>query len=67
MKNFHEEMIIQYTREHMDSLIQVFHLFVGLYTRMYPNVSGLSHNKIYAYLWYYSLRSNTKGYGSKTH
>jgi hypothetical protein len=24
-------------------------------------------NKIYAYLLYYSLRSNTKGYGGKTH
>jgi hypothetical protein len=23
-------------------------------------------NKIYAYLWYYSLKSNTKGYGGKT-
>jgi hypothetical protein len=34
---------------------------------VYPNVSGLSHNEIYTYLWYYSLRSNTKGYGDKTH
>jgi hypothetical protein len=25
------------------------------------------NNKIYAYLWYYSLRSNTKGYSSRTH
>jgi hypothetical protein len=24
-------------------------------------------NEIYAYLWYYSLRSNTKGYGDKTY
>jgi hypothetical protein len=24
-------------------------------------------NEIYAYLWYYSLRSNTKGYDVKTH
>jgi hypothetical protein len=24
-------------------------------------------NKIYAYIWYYSLRSNTKSYGGKTH
>jgi hypothetical protein len=24
-------------------------------------------NEIYAYLWYYSLRSNTKCYGGKTH
>jgi len=23
--------------------------------------------EIYSYLWYYSLRSNTKGYGGKTH
>jgi hypothetical protein len=37
------------------------------YTKVYPNVSGLSHNEIYAYFWYYSLRSNTKGYGGKTH
>jgi hypothetical protein len=29
--------------------------------------SGLSHNEIYSYLWYCSLRSNTKGYGGKTH
>jgi len=36
-------------------------------TRVYPKVSGLSHNKICAYLWYYLLRSNTKGYGNKTH
>jgi hypothetical protein len=25
------------------------------------------NNEIYAYLCYYSLRSNTKGYGDKTH
>jgi len=24
-------------------------------------------NEIYTYLWYYSLRSNTKCYGGKTH
>jgi hypothetical protein len=24
-------------------------------------------NEIYSYLWYYSLRSNTKGYGGETH
>jgi hypothetical protein len=24
-------------------------------------------NEMYAYLWYYSLRYNTKGYGAKTH
>jgi hypothetical protein len=35
--------------------------------RVYPKVSGLSHNEIYAYLWYCSLRSNTKSYGSRTH
>jgi len=23
-------------------------------------------NEIYAYFWYYSLRSNTKGYGGRT-
>jgi hypothetical protein len=27
---------------------------------MYPNVSGLSHNEIYAYNNKYSLKSNTK-------
>jgi len=27
---------------------------------VYPKVSGLSHNEIYAYIWYYSLRSNTE-------
>jgi len=36
-------------------------------TSVYPKVSGLSHNEIYSYLWYYSLRSNTKGYGGRTH
>jgi hypothetical protein len=35
--------------------------------RVYPKVSGLSHNKIYAYNNKYSLRSNTKGCGGKTH
>jgi hypothetical protein len=34
---------------------------VLLNTRVYPKVSGLSC------IWYYSLRSNTKGYGGKTH
>jgi hypothetical protein len=34
---------------------------------MYPKVSGLGHKEIYAYPWYYSLRSNIKGYGGKTH
>jgi len=24
-------------------------------------------NKIYTYLWYYSSRSNTNGYGAKTY
>jgi hypothetical protein len=37
------------------------------HTRVHPKVFGLSHNEICAYLWYYSLRSNTKGYGGKTH
>jgi hypothetical protein len=32
-------------------------------TRAYPKVSGLSHNEINNN----SLRSNTKGYGGKTH
>jgi hypothetical protein len=34
---------------------------------MYPKVSGLSHNEIYAYNNKHSLRSNTKGYGGKPH
>jgi hypothetical protein len=37
------------------------------YTRVYRKVSGLSRNEIYAYNNKHSLRSNTKGYGSKTH
>jgi len=37
------------------------------YTRVYPKVSGLSHKEIYAFNNKYSLRSNTKGYGGKTH
>jgi len=36
-------------------------------TRVYPNVSGLSHNEIYAYNNKKSLKSNTKGYGGKIH
>jgi hypothetical protein len=35
-------------------------------TMVYPKVSGLSHNEIYAYNNRHSLRSNTKGYGDKT-
>jgi hypothetical protein len=38
-----------------------------LITRVYPKVSGLNHNEIYAYLWYCSLLSPSKGYGGKTH
>jgi hypothetical protein len=34
---------------------------------VYPKDSGLSHNEIYAYNNKHSLRSNTKGYGGKTH
>jgi hypothetical protein len=34
--------------------------------RVYPKVSGLSHNEIYAYNNKHWLRSNTKGYGGKT-
>jgi hypothetical protein len=35
---------------------------------VYPKVSGLSHNEIYAYNNKHLLRSNTtKGYGGKTH
>jgi hypothetical protein len=37
------------------------------YTRVYPKVSGLSHNEIYAYNNKHSLRTNTKAYGGKTH
>jgi hypothetical protein len=35
--------------------------------RVYSKVSGLSHKEIYAYKNKHSLRSNTKGYGGKTH
>jgi hypothetical protein len=34
-------------------------------TRVYPKVSGLSHNEVNNNK--HSLRSNTKGYGGKTH
>jgi hypothetical protein len=37
------------------------------HTRIYPKVSGLSRNEIYAYNNKHSSRSNTKGYGGKTH
>jgi len=35
--------------------------------RVYPKVSGLNHNEIYAYNNEHSLKSNTKGYGGKSH
>jgi hypothetical protein len=35
------------------------------YTRVYPKVSGLNHNEINNNK--HSLRSNTMGYGGKTH
>jgi hypothetical protein len=34
---------------------------------VYPKVSGLVDNEIYAYKNKHLLRSNTKGYGGKTH
>jgi hypothetical protein len=37
----------------------------GGFTRVYPKVSGLSHNEINNNK--HSLRSNTKSYGGKTH
>jgi hypothetical protein len=36
-------------------------------TTVYPKVSGLSHNEIYAYSWHYSLLYPSKSYGGKTH
>jgi hypothetical protein len=36
-------------------------------TRVYPKVSGQSHNEIYTYNNKHSLRSSTRGYGSKTY
>jgi hypothetical protein len=35
-------------------------------TRVYPKVSGLSHNETYQHKKH-SLRSNTKGYDGKPH
>jgi hypothetical protein len=35
--------------------------------RVYLKVSGLSHNEIYTYNNKHLLKSNTKGYGGKTH
>jgi hypothetical protein len=35
--------------------------------RVHPKVSRLSHNETYSYNSKHSLRSNTKGYGGKTH
>jgi hypothetical protein len=40
---------------------------LGVNTIEYPKVSGLSHNEIYAYNNKHSLRTNTKGYGGRTH
>jgi hypothetical protein len=45
----------------VDKLCQPVH------TRVYPKISGLTHNEIYAYNNKHSLRSNTKDYGGKTH
>jgi len=39
--------------------------YIHSYTSKYPKVSGLSHNEINNNK--HSLRSNTKGYGGKTH
>jgi hypothetical protein len=39
----------------------------GRPTRVYPKVSGLSRNEIYAYNNKHSLRSNVECYGGKTH
>jgi hypothetical protein len=36
-------------------------------TRVYPKVSGLSHNEVKNNNNKQSLRSNAKGYGGKTH
>jgi hypothetical protein len=36
-------------------------------TRVYTKVSGLSRNEIYAYNNKHSSRSDTKGYGGRTH
>jgi hypothetical protein len=38
-----------------------------MHTRVYPKVSGLSHNEMYACNNKHSLRGNTKGYSGKTH
>jgi hypothetical protein len=37
------------------------------YMRVYPKVSGLSHKEMHAYNNKHPFRSNTKGYGGKTH
>jgi hypothetical protein len=47
-------------------LIKTLVLFRSIY-EVYPKISGLSHNKIYAYKNKHSLRMNTKGYGGKSH
>jgi hypothetical protein len=39
----------------------------GHITRVYPKVSVLSRNEIYATNYKHSLWSNTNGYGGKTH
>jgi hypothetical protein len=40
--------------------------FQASFTRVYPNVSGLSQNEIYACNNKHLFRSNTKAYGGKT-
>jgi len=49
-----------------DSRCCVLQISHRTYTRVYPQVSGPSHNKIYAHNNKH-LKSNTTGYGSKTH
>jgi len=42
-------------------------MMATVYKRLYPKVSGMSHNEIYTCNNKHSLRSNTKGYGGKPH
>jgi hypothetical protein len=46
--------------------LKLTHSQLSIFTRVYPKVSGLSRNEINKKKKH-SLRSNTKGYGGKTH
>jgi hypothetical protein len=79
-KNKEEQIIIFLVKAACKEILQhIIHMFAEiqkgyLCVTVEFNIRGCNqtfpdwvHNKLYAYLWYYSRRSNTKVYGGKTH